>query len=300
MTQYRQIGAWCMLGLALGCAPAEEREPIASLELSGVGFMSPESVLHDAAADVYLVSNINGSPLAKDDNGFISRVSPTGEVTELKWIDGADDAVTLNGPKGLAIKGDTLFVADIDAVRLFDRTAGTPLGALPVAGATFLNDLSVGPDGTLYATDSGLRAGASGFEDSGTDAVYRFDTTGAHRLASGPALGRPNGVVAGENGVTVVTFGSGTMYRLDPASGDRTDLPIPEQGQLDGVVALDDGSLLISSWAGQMVYRLAPDGSLSVAVDSIPSPADIGYDAQRGRVLIPVFLEDRVVVREVR
>ena len=79
--------------------PAEEEaEPTPTLEpeapasfdgfrLEDVGFDTPESVFYDAEADVYLIANINGSPSAKDGNGFISRVSPVGDLIDLKWID---------------------------------------------------------------------------------------------------------------------------------------------------------------------------------------------------------------------
>src|SRR5687768_18220722 len=78
--------------------------PVASDSFTVEGFSTPESAFYDEAADVYLVSNINGSPAAKDDNGFISRVSPDGTPT-LKWIDGAAPNVTLHAPKGLAVIG---------------------------------------------------------------------------------------------------------------------------------------------------------------------------------------------------
>jgi hypothetical protein len=51
-------------------------------------FRRPESVEYYAAEDVYLVTNINGSPDLADDNGFISKISPEGELLELKWLDG--------------------------------------------------------------------------------------------------------------------------------------------------------------------------------------------------------------------
>lgn len=284
----------------VACAPADETANTGPIDLADVGFQTPESVLHDAQGDVYLVSNINGNPLAKDDNGFISRVAPDGELLALTWIDGTSDEVELHAPKGMAIIADTLFVTDIDVIRLFERESGAPLGTRRVEGATFLNDLAAGPDGTLYATDSGLRAGADGFEDAGTDAVYRFENGSAVALVTGPDLGRPNGIVADETSVTVVTFGSGTIYEIDVLSGDRSDLPIPEQGQLDGVVRLENGNLILSSWAASALYRLGEDGTFSVAIDSVPAPADIGYDAGRNRVLIPLFTENRVLIRDIR
>src|SRR5690606_2020384 len=106
--------------------------------IADVGLQTPESVLYDELADIYIVANVNGAPLDRDGNGFISRIRPTGEVESLKWIDGAADGVTLNAPKGMAVHGDTLFVSDIDSVRAFHRTSGQPLGARGIAGATFL------------------------------------------------------------------------------------------------------------------------------------------------------------------
>jgi sugar lactone lactonase YvrE len=283
--------------LALGCAPAE-RQPAeeSPIEIADAGFATPESVLHDSVADAYLVSNINGGPSDKDDNGFISRVGPDGAVIALKWIDGAADAVTLHAPKGMALKGDTLFVADIDSVRLFDRSTGAPLGGRGVAGATFLNDVAVGPDGTVYVTDTGIRLTAEGMQETGTDAVYTVTGDSAAVLAAGPELGHPNGIVADSAGVVVVSFGSGAVYRID-ILGARSDLPGTPQGQLDGVVRTADGSLLVSSWAGSRVYRVGPQGG--AVGDSVPSPADIGFDARRGRVLIPVFTENKVLIRPV-
>lgn len=273
----------------------------ASLTIADVGLQTPESVLHDEAADVYLVSNINGSPLEKDDNGFISRVSPTGGVDALMWIDGAAEDVTLHAPKGLAVRGDSLFVTDIDVVRIFHRVTGEPMGEWAVDGATFLNDLAIGPAGALYATDSGLRAGAEGFEPSGTDAVYRFADDGtATALVRSTDLTAPNGVIVDEQGAIVVTFGANLAHRIgaDGTSEVAAELPA---GQLDGVVRLADGTLLVSSWEAEAVYRVDPaTGEATAAVEGVPAPADIGYDHTRDRVLIPVFTGNSIEIRTVQ
>src|SRR5690606_27467662 len=80
------------------------------------------------------------------------------------FINGADDDITLNAPKGMALVGDTLWVADIDAVRAFDVNTGNQLASIELASqrATFLNDAVAGPDGTVYITDSGIAFDASG------------------------------------------------------------------------------------------------------------------------------------------
>ena len=50
--------------------PATPPPPAATKIAAIAGFVTPESVLHDTAQDIYFVSNINGSPTAKDNNGL--------------------------------------------------------------------------------------------------------------------------------------------------------------------------------------------------------------------------------------
>src|SRR3990172_189647 len=159
------VSAVALLAGVRGVSGGAARPPAITVS----GFQTPESVLYDPTADLYLVANINGNPAGTDDNGFISRVTPAGQVQTLKWIDGASASVTLNAPKGMAIAGDTLYVADITAVRMFDRTTGQAKGAVNVPGATFLNDAAAGPDGSVYVTDTGLNPD---FSPNGTHAVY--------------------------------------------------------------------------------------------------------------------------------
>lgn len=261
------------------------------------GFQTPESVLYDAAGDVYLVSNINGNPTGTDDNGFISRVAPDGRVLTLKWIDGASAAVTLHAPKGLAISGDTLYVTDITVVRMFDRRTGAPKGSVSIPGSTFMNDAAAGSDGTVYLTDSGLKPD---FSPSGTDAVYRLRNGRLSTVAKGPHLKGPNGVAVLPNGrLVVVSFSAtGEMYELT-ADGRQAQVQQLPQGQLDGVVVLQGQVMLVSSWAASAVYRVTGSHA-EVLVSNVPSPADIGYDSRRDRVLIPLFQQNQVVIQPLR
>src|SRR5688572_17488435 len=71
-------------------APAK-KEP--AVTWKGIGLATPESVLHDADADVYLVSNVDGEPLAADGKGFIAKLTPDGKVDKLKWIESGKDKV---------------------------------------------------------------------------------------------------------------------------------------------------------------------------------------------------------------
>lgn len=273
-------------------ATPETADPApAATSLTSGGFMTPESVLHDGAADVYLVSNINGEPLGKTGNGFISRLSPDFETVEERWIDGGAEGVTLHAPKGMAIIEDRLYVSDIDVVRVFHRETGEPLEEHPVDGASFLNDLVAGPDGTVYVSDSGLDAE---FGPSGTDAIHAL-TDGMWRVVvASSELANPNGLVVAGDDVLMVPFGGSSIFRIPAAGGEAEEMTALPAGQLDGIVRLADGTLLVSSWEGQAVFRVSPAGEVDVAVDGIEAPADIGWDVGRQRLLIPLFMGGEV------
>ena len=266
-------------------APAPRPEPIV---VAGSGLAQPESVVHDVEADLYLVSNIAGKPLDKDGNGFISRIKPDGTVDELRFIEGGKQRVELNAPKGMAIAGDELYVADIDEVRVFDRRTGAPRRSIAVKGATFLNDVAVAADGSVYVTDSGLEQWGPYMQPNGKDAVHRIEGKRAKAIASGKELGNPNGVLADARGLLVVNK-AGELLRFD-AAGNRGDVVKLPKGSLDGIVQTET-ALLISSWDAKAVLARRQDGSVEPVVDKLASPADIGYDAKRKRVLIPLLTE---------
>jgi hypothetical protein len=274
-------------------APADAKAK--AIHVRDVGFQTPESVLFDPEMDLYLVSNINGSPLAVDGNGFISRVGPNGKVIELKWIDGAAAKITLNAPKGMALVQRTLYVSDLDHVRMFDCESSNAVGNFRIPNATFLNDIAPGKDGSVYVSDSGFKAGKDGFAPSGTDAVYKISKSGKiSTVAKGAVLGHPNGLLLDGDVLWVVTFGTGELYSL--ARGKRAEVFKPGKGKLDGLVKADDGEYLFSSWEGQLIYKGPAVGPYEVVVKGVKAPADIGYDFIRKRVLIPLFMDNAVVI----
>ena len=262
------------------------------------GFDTPESVLYLADADVWLVSNIHGAPAAKDGNGYIARVQPDGTSMRRHWIQGGTNGVTLHAPKGMAVVGDTLWVADIDTVRKFDVHTGAPRGEVAVPGATFLNDVAAGPDGAVYVTDSGF---TPEFAASGTDAIWRIAADGsATALVKSPDLGQPNGLVARDGGLYVVGWRDGAIYQVD-YRGTRTDLLKAPAAQLDGLVRVDGadgagGAWYVSSWAGKCIYRFDAKGGMQALPRSFEQPADLGFDGKRRRLLVPLFGQDRVEI----
>jgi len=266
----------------LAAAPAAAGD--AGFRLMDAGLYTPESALHDPAADVYLVANIAGHPLLKDGNGFISRVSPAGEVLALRWIDGAADGVELHAPKGMAIAGDSLWVADIDVLRAFHRVTGAPLAAVSVPDAAFLNDVALAADGAILVSDSHAEC-LWRLAPDGT--VARF---GPERIGS-----FPNGLAANGVALWVAAAEPNRLLKLDTTGESLATVSMPAGG-LDGLVLLDDATLLVSSWEKSAVYRVGRERRPARVLNELPSPADIGFDAKRRRVLVPLFREDGLAV----
>jgi sugar lactone lactonase YvrE len=293
----------CLLLTALSACSKKELlprpSPAPELSLHDAGFNAPESVLYDAKNDLYLVTNINGGPGALDNNGFISRVSPDGHV-EPKWIKAGKNGVKLDAPKGSTIVGGTLYVADITRLRTFDAETGLPKGDIPLLGCTFANDVTAGPDGKVYVSDTGIA-----FDERGSptpthsDAVYVVEDGQAKLLAKSKDLGQPNGVLWSRGKLWVVTFGSGEIYSLD-GSGKKSGKQKLPKGMLDGIVALADGSFFVSSWEAAGIYRGKPGGDWSLVLGDLRAPADIGYDSKRNRILVPLSLDSVVETRTAR
>lgn len=301
--------AWLLLVFACGCRREEtgQRGPQVVETPSGMapsvetaidvseGMASPEAAIHDPVDDVYLISNINGGPHELDDNGYILRMSPDGTVLAERWIDGRRPDVTLHAPRGMAIHGNTLYVVDADAVRLFDRSSGRALSSWPIPDPKFPNDLRVADDGSVYVTDTGIHLDGRGPTPAGTPTIWKFSPAGVPTpFAQGDELAGPNGIVLTPEGPIVAAFSGVEVYRWkDGAKQVIAKLP---DSQLDGLVQLPDGALLVTSWTGRCIYRIEPDGSFEIAFrdTSLVGPASIAYDRSRGRLIIPLVLSNQV------
>ncbi|MBA4158740.1 MAG: hypothetical protein H0X65_14865 [Gemmatimonadetes bacterium] len=302
------------LALAAGCAP-DASAPLSPDELTSEharrlspagapivvpGFATPESAVHDEIADVYLVSNVNGHPQGLSNDGFISRIAPDGSLLDREWIQGGRDGVTLHAPTGMVLVGDVLYVADADAVRLFDRVTGAPLGAWPVPVTVeegmvrgfLLNDVCAGPRGEIYLTQTGIDITPE-FDilRTGQDAVYRFRNGTPVTVASGPDLMGPNGCWAVGANVFITPLLSNQVYRLNP-SGKRFHVATLPAGGLDGIVRVG-GFFYITSVFDGFVFRMTTGGAqVTPILEGLVSPADLGFDATRNRLLIPSLFGD--------
>ena len=114
-------------------------------------FISPESAVYDDARNVIYVSNVNG--YTENGIGYLSALDIDGNIVEEKWLEG------VNAPTGMAISGDTLYVADFNRIaevdiptksvrRFYDAPDDNP----------GVNDIAIAPDGTVYVSASAVNS----------------------------------------------------------------------------------------------------------------------------------------------
>lgn len=254
------------------------------------GLLTPGNAVHDPVTDTYLVSNVNGSPFDADDNGFISRLAPDGSVAQLKFIDGASAPVTLHAPQGMFIDGRTLYVADITALRSFNLDNGQPLRSIELTGSTLLSSVA-GIGQLLYVSDSAI---GKDLNSTGTDAIYQVSAEGAVTpLLRSHTLAGPTALVASSGELLAVTFHSNRLLHVDAAGKVTSEVQLPA-GSLDGMVRLEDGRLLVSSWKQGGIYR--GTDKFEVLIGDLPEPAGLGLDQKRQRLLVALPTQNRVVV----
>ncbi|MCF8378020.1 MAG: hypothetical protein K9H49_00495 [Bacteroidales bacterium] len=237
-----------------------------------------ESVLFDETRNILYVSNINSGPAVKDGNGFISKLSPQGEILNLKWITG------ISAPKGMGVFKNLLYVADLDELVIVDIEKGEIIQKIAIEGSSFLNDIDIDSDGVVFISDS----------DTGK--VYKLENGEVSEWLT-EGLNRPNGLFIEKDRILLATSAGQELISVDPLSGEMEVL-VAEIGHGDGVEFTGvDGYYLVSDWSGE-IFIINPDytkNSLLNTKEQGINTADIGYNLKDKIVYVPTFFGNRVV-----
>jgi hypothetical protein len=108
--------------------------------------------------------------------------------------------------------------------------------------------------------------------------------------------------MADGTGLWITCTGTNDLLLLVP---DASNTPAPDSGRLRlpgnaprGLTAVPDGTFLISSWTEGSIYRGFRDGPFESVIDGLESPADLGYDTRRKRLLIPLVTGHALAIFE--
>ncbi|MBZ9745871.1 ATP/GTP-binding protein [Mesorhizobium sp. CO1-1-7] len=255
------------------------------------GLEQPESALFDAANGRIIVSNIVGNPDDADGNGYLSLLSMDGKMVSQHWTDGMD------APKGMAISGGKLYVADITKIRVVDLASGKLIASIVVPNAVFLNDMTSDRSGKVYVTD--MLA----------DTIYRIDGDRPELFVKDPLLASPNGVFADGERLIVASWGKGIkadfstaepggLLAVDIASKAVTPLAGAQNfADLDGVIAIG-GTIYATAYMTGTLYRYRTGGGPEAVAHFKPGSADIGTDG-KSILYMPLMNEGEVAALKI-
>jgi hypothetical protein len=246
------------------------------------GFEAPESAFWDEGSRSWYVSNIVGTPLEKDGKGWISRLDADGKVVKLRWVEGLD------APKGIRVKGGTLYVSDIDTMVVIDIKEAKVKARLKCEGAVFLNDTAVGKNGDVFVSDTM------------THAIYRcVGDKQCEVFLKDQRLESPNGLLVDGERLVVAAWGTitdpSTFATKTPGHLMTVDLKTKEIrpigdgkpiGNLDGLEK-DGEDYLVTDWVAGKLMRVTKTGAVMVLKDGFKNSADIGYDPKRHLLAVP-------------
>ncbi|MEM1147452.1 MAG: hypothetical protein AAGH49_06635 [Pseudomonadota bacterium] len=174
-------------------------------------------------------------------DGFIKRVDADGSITTLQ-------PGGLAHPGGVAVMDDTVWVADVHALRGFDRNTGETV-------ATHRNVVGMGElGGSINLSVDGAYLILSSWFDGD---VRLWDPVAQKRIAHYPNLGGPVAAVRYAGGLAIAEHAKGGvfLYGDDAPVPLATDLPAPS-----GLFAFDGGLYLSDRSLGQILL-IARDGA---------------------------------------
>ncbi|MDA8794075.1 hypothetical protein N9N67_12570, partial [Bacteriovoracaceae bacterium] len=218
------------------------------------GFEKPESVVFDEKTNSYYVSNVVGVPNIKDGEGWISKLDQSGNVVAYKWTNGEksiplnNDAL-LHAPKGMRIRGNHLWLTDIDSVKAVQISTGAVSNIIPIKNAKFLNDIVFSDTSSaIYVTDM-LTNKIHSIQKSPTN----------NELLSSNELESPNGIVTRGKKLYVASWGP--EIKSDFSTSDLGKILVINEkskkikpwndlrvGHLDGLEFKNETTLIVSDW----------------------------------------------------
>lgn len=252
------------------------------------GFQNPESALPDTEAGIIYVSNIAGGPGDRDGNGYISKLGLDGKIVTEKWVTGLD------APKGLALSGGKLFVADLDNLVEIDVASGTIVTKHAAAGAKILNDVAVDGEGRIYTSDWP------------GNAIWRLSGGTFEKWLESGELKNPNGLFVDKDKLIVATWGAMAADFSTTTPGNLLTVNLADKtianlgdgkpvGNLDGIEPFDADSFLVTDWVAGKVFQIARSGEAKELLKLGQGSADLGYIAASRTAIIPLMVDGKVV-----
>lgn len=266
------------LALILIFSFSGKAQKLIELWRTGPVMKTPESVLYSSELGIIFVANIDGEGGTKDGKGFISQLTPDGQVLRAKWVSG------MNAPKGMAIFNGKLYVSDIDQLVEIDMEKGKISNQYPAAGAIFLNDVAASKDGLIFVSDSR------------TGKIYVLEHGNLKEWFTDPGMKNINGLyLEGED----LYVGSDKLQRVDLKT-KRIETVQVGCGGIDGLAKDSHNQFVFSNWAGRIFYL--ENGKITKMIDTVAekiNTADLSFARALNLLLVPTFNDNQIIAYQI-
>lgn len=252
------------------------------------GFKTPESVIFDKANNRLIIDNIGAFGPDGGTDGYLSIVSPEGQLVTEQWVTGLTD------PKGMAIVGDSLFVADTTGLVEIKLSDGSIVATHPLEGAVLANDVTA--DGSVVYVS-----------DTFGQAIFRVEGGKAEKWLTDEKLLSPNGLFVDGGQLLVGGLGAGIkedftvttkggLLSVDPATKAITpSAGATELSMTDGVAKVGNAIIFDDNPSGT-IYSYA-DGKATPIITLVAGAADLW--AEGNMVYVPLMQTGELVALKV-
>lgn len=236
-------------------------------------FLKPESALYNPSEGIIYISNINGEYLAKDGNGFISKIDINGKIESLKWMEGLDN------PQGMGLYKDRLYVADINRVVEINTNTAKTENIFMVDTAKFFNDIASDSNGDMYISDC--------FGNK----LYKISDGKIEVWLDDNFLSSPNGLLCTKDDVLLLNMNDKTAYAINKST-KKINKIFSGIDNPDGIVSDGNNGFFVSgAWQGQ-IFHVDSAGNKKLILDLGEEKiitADIEYIANEKLLIVPTL-----------
>ena len=230
-------------------------------------FIRPESAQYDPDTGYVFVSEA-----LPDGQGKVMLLDTDGNIVDPDWLTG------LTWPKGLIIENGLVYVATDKDLVVANAATGEVVATYTADAGASLNDVTMAADGSVYVSDLNQAA------------VWRLKDGVFEMFVSDPTLVSANGIRINDDKLWLATFDQGVLYEIDLETKAISQVLDGVQA-FDGVIEIEPGIWLMSSFNGQIRMYNEEDGSLTSIYSNLfnHNAADIGYDPASQTIFVPTF-----------
>lgn len=216
---------------------------------------------------------------------FISKVSLSGEIIELKWIR------DITEPAGICISDDKLYIVERFGVVVYDLKSEKIQSRIRINSTHFLNDITISNNGTIYVSESD------------TDNIYSikgkevsiFYPPAEHQKNAG-RISRPNGLLFDNGSLLVASNADSALKTIDIQSKQISVIAQMKKGIIDGIKPIGD-DYLVSFFEGNL-FLVTKKGEVTEILNTITNKtnmADFEYIESKGLLIVPALWQHKLV-----